>query len=51
MTLSTLQSYDAGVTGVVVSVATSTTYCVESTVGSKVWKKNGPGAPLSSGAC
>jgi type IV pilus assembly protein PilA len=51
MTLSSLQSYDAGVTGVVVSVATSTTYCVQSVVGSKTWKKNGPGAPLSAGAC
>jgi type IV pilus assembly protein PilA len=51
MTLSSLQSYDAGVTGVIVSVATSATYCVMSTVGSKVWKKNGPGAPLTAGAC
>jgi type IV pilus assembly protein PilA len=51
MTLSVLQSYDAGVTGVAVSFANSTTYCVDSTVGSKTWKKAGPGAPLSSGAC
>jgi type IV pilus assembly protein PilA len=51
MTLSVLQSYDAGVTGVIVSVATSATYCIESNVGSKTWKKNGPGAPLSSGSC
>jgi len=27
------------------------TYCVESTVGGKVWNKNGPGADIVSGSC
>ena len=27
------------------------TYCVESTVGGKVWNKNGPGADIVTGVC
>ena len=30
---------------------TSVTYCVESTVGGKTWRKNGPGAALENLAC
>jgi type IV pilus assembly protein PilA len=30
---------------------TSLTYCVESTVGGKTWRKNGPGAALENQAC
>ena len=55
MTTSTLVSYDAGlnVTGLVVVPAdtNSVTYCVQATVGNKVWKKAGPGAQIVSGAC
>src|SRR5713226_1521483 len=48
MTLSLLQSYDAGVKNVVVGSVTSATYCISSTVGGKEWWKNGPGADISS---
>ena len=46
MTLALLQSYDAGVKNVTVGSASSTTYCVKSTVGGKVWYKNGPSADI-----
>ena len=52
MTLSILQaSYDAGVTGITVNSATATSYCIQSVVGSKTWRKNGPGAVLEGLAC
>ena len=44
-------SYDAGIKNIRVKSATATTYCIDSTVGSAVFKKAGPGAPISSGAC
>ena len=47
MTLTSLQSYDAGVKGVTVPSASSLTYCIKSTVGSKTWYKAGPGADIS----
>jgi type IV pilus assembly protein PilA len=47
MTLSLLQSYDAGVKNVVVGSVTSATYCISSTVGGKEWWKNGPGADIT----
>ena len=47
MTLTLLQSYDAGVKNVVVGTVSSTSYCVKSTVGGKVWYKNGPSADIS----
>jgi type IV pilus assembly protein PilA len=47
MTLSLLQSYDAGVKNIVVGSVTSSTYCVSSLVGNKKWWKNGPGADIS----
>jgi type IV pilus assembly protein PilA len=51
-TLSFLQStYDQGVKNVVIQSASSTTYCVESTVGAEVWKKAGPGADNVTGSC
>ena len=46
MTLSLLQTYDAGVTNIVVGSVTSATYCVSSSVGGKKWWKNGPGAKI-----
>jgi type IV pilus assembly protein PilA len=52
MTLSILQaSYDAGVVGITVSSATSTSYCIQAVVGTKTWRKNGPGAVLEATAC
>jgi hypothetical protein len=30
---------------------TSVTYCIESTVGGKTWRKNGPGASLENQTC
>ena len=44
-------SYDAGIKNIRVKTANSTTYCVDSTVGNSVYKKAGPGATISSGAC
>ena len=40
------QSYDGAVKNVTVGSASSTTYCVKSTVGGKVWYKNGPAADI-----
>src|SRR5438552_18631321 len=44
-------SYDAGIKNIRVKSATATTYCIDSTVGTSVYKKAGPGAAISSGAC
>ena len=51
-TLSYLQTtYDAGVKNIVVQSVSSTTYCIQSTVGAEVWKKTGPGSDIVTGAC
>jgi type IV pilus assembly protein PilA len=47
MTLTALQTYDAGVKNITVPSASSVTYCIKSDVGGKVWYKNGPGADIS----
>jgi type IV pilus assembly protein PilA len=44
-------SYDQGIKNILVKSATTTTYCVESTVGTSVYKKAGPGAAITAGAC
>src|SRR5438270_7818970 len=44
-------SYDAGIKNIRVKTATATTYCVDSTVGASVYKKAGPGAAITAGAC
>ena len=44
-------SYDAGIKHIIVKTATATTYCVQSTVGSSVYKKAGPSADITTGAC
>ena len=44
-------SYDQGIKNIVVQSATTTTYCIQSTVGTSVYKKAGPGATITSGAC
>jgi prepilin-type N-terminal cleavage/methylation domain-containing protein len=44
-------NYDAGIKNIQVKAANNTTYCIDSTVGNSVYKKAGPGAPITSGAC
>jgi type IV pilus assembly protein PilA len=44
-------SYDAGIKNIRVKTASTTTYCMDSTVGQATYKKAGPGAPITSGAC
>jgi type IV pilus assembly protein PilA len=51
-TLAYLQTtYDQGVKNIVIQSATSTTYCIQSTVGAETWNKSGPGADIVTGAC
>ena len=53
MTVSLLQAYDSAIvpTKLLIKSADATTYCVESTVGGKVFNKAGPGADIVTGAC
>ena len=44
-------SYDGGIKHVDVQSASSTTYCINSTVGQATFKKAGPSADIVSGAC
>ena len=44
-------SYDAGIKKIRVKTATATSYCVDSTVGASTWKKAGPSADITTGAC
>ena len=44
-------SYDAGIKNIEIHTATSTTYCVDSTVGNSTWMKAGPSAAIVTGAC
>jgi prepilin-type N-terminal cleavage/methylation domain-containing protein len=44
-------SYDAGIKHIIVKTATATNYCVQSTVGQSVYKKAGPSADITVGAC
>ena len=44
-------SYDGGIKHIIVKTATATTYCVQSTVGSSVYKKAGPSADIVAGVC
>src|SRR5215210_5577991 len=51
-TLPFLQStYDQGIKNITIPTATSSTYCIESVVGGKTWRKNGPSADLENIAC
>ena len=55
MTVSLLQAYDSAIgtpaQNLVISGPDAVTYCVQSTVGGKVWKKAGPGADITTGSC
>jgi type IV pilus assembly protein PilA len=44
-------SYDQGIKNISVARATSTSYCIQSTVGQNTYKKGGPAADITSGAC
>ncbi len=44
-------NYDQGIKNITIPTATSSTYCVQSDVGGKTWRKNGPAADLESSAC
>jgi type IV pilus assembly protein PilA len=44
-------SYDAGIKNIRIKTATSTTYCLDSTVGNSTYMKGGPGAAITSGTC
>jgi type IV pilus assembly protein PilA len=44
-------SYDAGIKNILIKTATATSYCIQSTVGSAVYFKNGPGANIVAGTC
>ena len=51
-TLAYLQTtYDEGVKNIVIQSASTTTYCVQSTVGAETFNKNGPGADIVTGVC
>ena len=53
MSVSALQAYDSAIvpTKLVIGSATATSYCIQSTVGSATFMKNGPGADIVSGMC
>ena len=52
MTVSFLQTnYDQGIKGITIPTATSSTYYIQSVVGGKTWRKNGPAADLEKTAC
>jgi prepilin-type N-terminal cleavage/methylation domain-containing protein len=51
MTLSALQSYDTAVKNISVVTATSTTYCIQSTVNGRTWRKAGAAADTVFGIC
>ncbi len=44
-------NYDQGIKNITIPTANSTTYCVQSVVGGKTWKKAGPDQDITSGAC
>jgi type IV pilus assembly protein PilA len=44
-------NYDQGIKAITVPTATSSTYCIQSDVAGKTWRKNGPAADLEATAC
>ena len=44
-------NYDQGIKNITIPTATSSTYCVQSVVGGKTWRKNGPSSDLENAAC
>jgi prepilin-type N-terminal cleavage/methylation domain-containing protein len=51
MTLSALQSYDAGIKNITVANVTSTSFCLQSTVNNRTWRKASPTADTLYGTC
>jgi len=53
MDITALQKYDSALVSskLTISSATSTTYCIQSSVGQATFKKAGPGADIVTGAC
>jgi type IV pilus assembly protein PilA len=54
MTVSLLQTYDSAIVPTKLTIGgtpTTTTYCIQSTVSTATWMKNGPGADIVSGSC
>ena len=52
MTLSKLQAYDQGVKNILILGTPNTvSYCISSTVGTKSWYKQAPGADIVTAAC
>jgi type IV pilus assembly protein PilA len=53
MTVTGLQVYDSAIvpSKLFIKSADATTYCIQSTVGSATWNKQGPGADIVTGAC
>jgi type IV pilus assembly protein PilA len=54
MTVSLLQTYDSAIVPTKLSIGgtpSTTSYCIQSTVSTATWSKNGPGADIVSGAC
>ena len=52
LTLAKLTAYDQGIKNVVfLGIPNTTSYCVKSTVGTKVWYKRGPGGDITTTAC
>jgi type IV pilus assembly protein PilA len=43
--------YDQGIKHIRVKTANASTYCIDSTVGAVVYKKDGPSADITAGAC
>ena len=44
-------NYDQGIKNITIPTANATTYCVQSVVGGKTWKKAGPSEDLAEAAC
>jgi type IV pilus assembly protein PilA len=55
MTVSLLQTYDSAIVPTKLTIksadVTTTSYCIQSSVSTATWSKNGPGADIVSGAC
>jgi type IV pilus assembly protein PilA len=44
-------NYDQGIKNITIPTATSSTYCIQSVVSGKTWRKNGPAADLENTNC
>jgi type IV pilus assembly protein PilA len=52
MTLAKLTAYDQGIKNItIVGTPNTVSYCVKSTVGTRVWYKRGPGGDITTNAC